>query len=473
MRQVGVFLGLLIAFSACRGPTWQVGPGLLVTKRQVATALHDPVDNEPETRFDPDSVPDFPPPGKVRPCCPFGQDLKVKVGVAVVPGYKKENIIALEEIGHHEYDNGALTVQTDPKRGILLENNGLIYTCRGGFVDLAHVRDYADLTLYLTMRLARSVPLATTIELPDQGTKQRIVIKALPQSFLGNYGRWYATTALAGWIAYQISIWHEVVTWYDWQSVKGFSEKLSAFSPEDLYSNVVGISMATGIIRNQLAQSRDAYNRSVDAWLPEVLRRLSAVSWPQSREAMASVDGLWWSSEREMPDWLLVTHRNFETKLPLSGWLVSEAPPPDQVRPSIAKMCENKPEPLELELPERVGPVKFSDYATVEFEFTDGWMPQSFPFPRVGSKVVTQADLPTIIAAIRKEAQVDLGPGFDKPRATPKSAPADPNQKSQKDQKEPPKNGVQSGQPNSGLMRLPLPAFSSRSFSRCRMPQPS
>jgi hypothetical protein len=42
---------------------------------------------------------------------------------------------------------------------------------------------------------------------------------------------------LAEWTAWQMSIWHETVTWFGWDAVPGFSEEASAFSPEDLYSN--------------------------------------------------------------------------------------------------------------------------------------------------------------------------------------------------------------------------------------------
>ncbi|PBD34343.1 hypothetical protein CK247_30710, partial [Klebsiella pneumoniae] len=33
----------------------------------------------------------------------------------------------------------------------------------------------------------------------------------------------------------RIAQWHEIAQWYGFQSVPGFSEEISAFSPEDLW----------------------------------------------------------------------------------------------------------------------------------------------------------------------------------------------------------------------------------------------
>src|SRR5262249_42430199 len=157
-----------------------------------------------------------------------------QLGQAQLVGYEKANIISVEELAPHGYDDGSLTQ----------DRNGLIYTCRGGFIDTAHVRDHADITLYLAMRLAGGLPYKNTLEL---------------------------------------------------------AEKVSAFSPEDLYSNVLGMRLALGIINNRENRSREFYDRTLDAWFAEALRRLGAVSREQGRRAMQAVDGLWWDSTRLVP----------------------------------------------------------------------------------------------------------------------------------------------------------------------------
>lgn len=48
--------------------------------------------------------------------------------------------------------------------------------------------------------------------------------------------RYQLAAWLAGHLAFEIAQWHEIAQWYGFQSVPGFSEEISAFSPEDLYS---------------------------------------------------------------------------------------------------------------------------------------------------------------------------------------------------------------------------------------------
>ena len=51
---------------------------------------------------------------------------------------------------HHVYDSGNSTFGSRGAGPEILhsEGNGLAYACGGGFIDIAHVRDYADTALY-------------------------------------------------------------------------------------------------------------------------------------------------------------------------------------------------------------------------------------------------------------------------------------------------------------------------------------
>lgn len=94
----------------------------------------------------PETIPDIPAPSKLRPCCAFGSGIKVRLGPIPVPGVTLDNIISPSDVGVHRYDNGLATFQQQ-EDGLRLvqETNGLVYTCRGGFIDTAHVRDYSNL----------------------------------------------------------------------------------------------------------------------------------------------------------------------------------------------------------------------------------------------------------------------------------------------------------------------------------------
>lgn len=92
----------------------------------------------------PEEIPDIPIRTKLRPCCAFGNNLKIRVGALPIPGFRIGNIMSLEELGSHIYDSGAFTISSSQgvaRRDRSRERNGLIYTCRGGFIDTAHVRD--------------------------------------------------------------------------------------------------------------------------------------------------------------------------------------------------------------------------------------------------------------------------------------------------------------------------------------------
>ena len=406
LRHAVLFASLALLAPAC-APKWH--SATLVDSRAVAKALHDPV--ELSTPFDPAAVPDFQAPRKVRPCCAFGVDLKAKVGPVPVPLYENENIVSPAEIGPHGYDKGELT----------RENNGLVYTCRGGFIDLAHVRDTADSTLFLAMQIARALPGPITIQIPDQGTKRRILIKPLPEGLLARHGRWTTAVALASFIAYDLSIWHEVVTWYGWESTLGISEKLSAFSPEDLYSNILGINLAAGIILEREASSREQYDQTMELWLREAMRRLGGVDKEQGRRAMKAVDGLWWDSKKLLPDWKLVTRRDLHIETPVPPWIVEKSA--SAADPAGTQMCAGQPPPLPLEIEDKIGGTKIEDLVEIHFEFSD-WIPKEFPLPAARGQAVQRSDIPKIVEDIRRQGAQEFGPDFDQPKAGAAKKPA-------------------------------------------------
>lgn len=404
---VGLALTSLVLLTSACAPKWKTG--MLVDTREVARALGDTAEVE-SAPFDPKGVPVFEPPKKVRPCCAFGEDLKAEVGPIPVPIYEMANLRGLDEIGPHGYDKGELT----------RENNGLVYTCRGGFIDVAHVRDNADRLLFLAMRIARELPGQVDIEMPWEGARRLVTIAPLPKGLLSRYGRWRVATTLAAWATHQMSNWHEIVTWYGWESTLGVSEKLSAFSPEDIYSNVLGINIAVGIVLNREMRSRDEYDQSMQAWMREALRRLGTVPKADARKAMHAVDGLWWDSSKRVPDRMLVTRRFLEFDVPVEPWIVADSlPEPD---PALEGMCADQPPVLRLTIAEKIGEYPIDKLVSVRFEFTKKWIPETFPVPAGEGKIVTPADFPVIVEAVRAEGRRDLGPDFDKPKASAAAA---------------------------------------------------
>ena len=103
-------------------------------------------------------IPDIPLRTKLRPCCAFGSDIGASIaGLIPIPGYRIPNVIGPSDVGPHTYDSGIVSMAVDGKVDPAFdrEHNGLVYTCRGGFIDTAHVRDYADWAIFLVAQIAR------------------------------------------------------------------------------------------------------------------------------------------------------------------------------------------------------------------------------------------------------------------------------------------------------------------------------
>lgn len=405
--------------TGCRGPTWQVGPDLLAPPRRVAAALGDPMAPD-AAAVDPGDVPVIAPPRNTRPCCSFGMDQKIRIQGVLVPGFARPNVVAVDELGAHAYDNGFVSVQPDD-RGVDLENNGLVYTCRGGFVDVAHVRDNADLTVYLGFRLARSLPDATTVELPGDGAIRRVFLKAVPAAVIAERGRLGAAAVLAGYVAHQLSIWHEIASWYGVEAVAGFSERVSSFSPEDAYSNALGAKIGEALVEGQLVRSRDEYDAAMDAWLRASLRRLADLPKAQARAAMGAVDGVWWDSRKTLPDWTMVARRRFDVNPPLRPWRVEDARPPSEVPEGVRAACERAGPPLVLALPDALGGAPIEQVVSLEIEPDARVVKAGLPMPKGGEGggdgKIRVGDFPAILKAIRAEMAKDLGDGLDRPGA--------------------------------------------------------
>jgi len=158
---------VLLATACVKKPLWQAkwSP----TEQAVAAALGDSTEGDAYLQgVVTAKIPDIPVRKKLRPCCAFGSDIRVKVGGIPVPGVTIGNIISAQDVGHHQYDSGMIERGSDQTRVLgSSERNGLVYTCRGGFIDTAHLRDCADWTLYLSSQIARRIYDGGTIELPD------------------------------------------------------------------------------------------------------------------------------------------------------------------------------------------------------------------------------------------------------------------------------------------------------------------
>lgn len=189
-------------------------------------------------------------------------------------------------LGHHQYSN---------KMG---ERNGMVYTCRGGFIDIGHVRESADRTAYLagvtyrnlmlhkpafTFRVIEPSRYWVSISYPedwqDLTIEERSEIAGQASILMGQY---FARTSL---------IWHEILTWYGFSSTGIFPENISAFSCEDTYSDLLGTCLAVWALRDDSQTYDEAMTQLIDRSLRELDVQPPAVA----RRAVKEIEGQWYT----------------------------------------------------------------------------------------------------------------------------------------------------------------------------------
>ncbi|HBB6657785.1 TPA: DUF4056 domain-containing protein [Salmonella enterica] len=251
----------------------------------------------------------FPPHG-LRPCCAFGYNLQVEVLNIPVPLYELDNVVTVDDLGKHLYNDKPMAGLANLV-GMGRERNGIIYTSRGGFIDTAHIRDTADMTVYLFSQLLPKMGQSFVLRLGDELTERRVVFNCFTPPMDED-----ERIALAAWLsahlAFHLAAWHEIAQWYGFASIPGFSEEVSAFSPEDLYSNLLGARIAVSLILHGDTTTEVAYNRAMDSALPKALKELGAQPANITRFHFDMLDGHWWDSKKRVPEKYLVLLRNYD-----------------------------------------------------------------------------------------------------------------------------------------------------------------
>ena len=181
------------------------------------------------------------------------------------------------------------------------EKNGIVYTCKAGQIDLAHLRIAADWTKYLAQLTYecltrndsqfsfRSKPAPSRyfvqIEYPkgwgDMPREERERIAGEVSLELGQY------------FAYTASTWHEIVTWFGYRFVGFLPEFASSFSWEDSFSNLVGTRIAVAALRDSEHVIDEAMTLAIDRELGE----LGVQSRRTAELASEKVRGEWFTGQ--------------------------------------------------------------------------------------------------------------------------------------------------------------------------------
>jgi len=236
------------------------------------------------------------------------------------------------------------------------ENNGIVYTCAGGHIDIAHVRKAADWTGFLaavTLEHLHKGQAAFRFKLWEPSLY--FVDLTYPQGWgslpTGERERVARDVSrqLGQYLAYTAMTWHEMLTWFGFRP-KGYkSEFPSAFSWEDSYSNLLGTCLAAEALQDPDREFSDA----VTVALRQHLESLGAQPAVVARQAAEMVRGDWYSKR-----WLFtaIGKRNLDI-----------GSDDGQVTPSLVPSlsgCEGA-QPRPLAVPTLEGLAKYGFSATV------------------------------------------------------------------------------------------------------------
>jgi len=318
-----------------------------------------------------------PPPRIIRTCCSFGADVKV----AGIPFLKITEITEVSKIGAHKF------------LGAKEENNGIVYTQNGGFIDLGHLRDIADFTGYLYSYIQSEKENENfSLKLGNEAGMKTVLFKI--DADISNYD----AAQLAGKIAYDLSVWHEISTYYGASYIPMVPERYSSFSLEDAYSNLLGVHLG---IKSLLSDK--PFEESMTDLISETLEKLEVVpSREDTYDAMIAVRDIWWSGKAKLPSRKVLIKRQFEVYGKVLPLLV------DETRFEYANQNG------------LVVPHETSTKQDINALYSLNIKPNyKIPYDKIfgdvsKEKVITQLDFPALIAYAKEDSEKDLLENYKK-----------------------------------------------------------
>lgn len=308
------------------------------------------------------------PPRVIRTCCAFGYNTKF----ICIPFLADNDVIDVAAIGTHQYLGGKK------------EGNGIVYSSRGGFLDIGHMRDQADWTAFLYALISTSEEDTITLKLGYEGGPKHLYI----------YKKDVTTDkdrlALAGRITYDLSIWHEIATGYGTSLVPLVPERYSSFSVEDCYSNLLGINLGMGAI-----VSEKPYQEAMSEIIKIALDTLGAAKEiEETYDAMDRVYDTWWTRSYRFPNLSVLQMRDFE--------------PYTYNKPHLVNMSDD--EACCLPIPSQTTDGRdLSDFYRITFKLN-----KKFPikelFPDRESRSITNSDFEQMISWISTDLENRVKP---------------------------------------------------------------
>lgn len=235
-----------------------------------------------------------------------------------IPIYNISEFIHPKDFGEHSFGepNGS-------------ENNGVLYTCNGGFIDFSHLRAGLDWAVYATFKLIERID-TLTLE-PETGTL-KLKFKNLNQLTVEDIA------SIGQKIAYERLLWHEIASWSYHMPNHFISEQQSTFTPEDVYSNLLGTLIGKRVALRILTKKENLpFTQIANEEIREMIRQLLPLQNEEaSKQAYDIVDrhvqgklpekernkDIWWDSKIIFTDARYVFKRYMNIGPAVAPWLV-------------------------------------------------------------------------------------------------------------------------------------------------------
>jgi putative protease len=286
------------------------------------------------------------------------------------------------------------------------EKNGMVYTCKGGYIDLGHLREAADRTEYLAnLTYENLMKNKTEFSFQVIDPSWYFVTFKYPSNWENLPDKEAAakdiSIRLGQYFAFKTTTWHEISTWFGYKKNGIFSEYISSFSWEDQYSDLLGTILAERAMRD----TGHNFNDTMTILLSDELKKLGNQPPKTGRTANKKIHEKWYSGDDYF--WVVMNKRNFDIGVDdgfVTPWLV----------PGI---CQNaKPVPY---------PAPSMDFLskygiTIKFELEPREMEKNLMLRIIypdgkGSRLEPAIHFPAIINTIKKQAVEKYGTNVNKP----------------------------------------------------------
>jgi hypothetical protein len=197
----------------------------------------------------------------------------------------------------------------------LFDNGGIAYTCRGGHIDIDHLKISADYTKYLAEKTYSHLSKKDdvfTFGLDVDPSMYFVTLQypadwqTMPKQEKEQISR-QISIELGAYLTFTMVSWHEILTWYGFHTIGVLPEFPSAFSWEDSYSNLLG----TRLGAEALSDKSRGYDEAMTMLIRKELIFLGEVPADTARYSAEKIRGKWFTGI-VLPE---ISERNFDMGL--------------------------------------------------------------------------------------------------------------------------------------------------------------